>query len=197
MQSVKNELEVCHLYKYDESSPSCLVSTVDRYRGPKNVAKFMSVGDNVGHKDSDGYWIITYMRKRYKAHRIVWALCHGYIDSALDIDHKDGQASNNVLSNLRLVTRAVNQRNQGKSGSTNLAGVVGVTYQKSGNKGESRGQWLAGWTTLDGELKRKSFSTGKYGGEVAFSMACEYRAKMIEELNKQGAGYTERHGTTN
>lgn len=193
MQSVKNELEVCHLFRYDESSPSCLVSTIDRYRGPKNAVKFISVGDYVGHRDSDGYWIVTYLGKRYKAHRVVWALCRGYTDSALDIDHEDGEPGNNVISNLRLVERVVNQRNQKKSKTDTT--TTGVTYQESGNGVKIYGQWLAGWAGLDGKLKRKSFSTNKYGNDIAYGLACEYRAKMIEELNANGAGYTPRHGT--
>jgi hypothetical protein len=33
-----------------------------------------------------------------------------------------------------------------------------------------------------------------YGNDFAFELACNYRDKMIEDLNKAGAGYTERHG---
>jgi hypothetical protein len=39
------------------------------------------------------------------------------------------------------------------------------------------------------------FSISKLGNDEAFRQACEYRAKMIAELNEQGANYTERHGT--
>jgi hypothetical protein len=35
----------------------------------------------------------------------------------------------------------------------------------------------------------------KYGKEEAFRLAVEWRAARIKELNEQGAGYTERHGT--
>lgn len=28
----------------------------------------------------------------------------------------------------------------------------------------------------------------------AFRLACDYRVRMIEELNSDGAGYTEHHG---
>jgi hypothetical protein len=40
----------------------------------------------------------------------------------------------------------------------------------------------------------KKFSVKKLGLLPAFKAAVECRRKMIEELNGQGAGYTENHG---
>lgn len=75
-----------------------------------------------------------------------------------------------------------------KSLASNSTGVVGVCLQqpKSGER------FSAYW--YDNKVKSKSFSTHKYGYEEAFRLACEYRTKMIEELNAQGAGYSPTHG---
>jgi hypothetical protein len=43
--------------------------------------------------------------------------------------------------------------------------------------------------------KSKAFSCLKYGDEEALRLALEWRDKTIKEINEQGAGYTERHGT--
>lgn len=68
---------------------------------------------------------------------------------------------------------------------SNISGVTGVYL--------TNGRWIAQWRD-DKEAKTKSFSTNKYGHDKAFELACAYREKMIQELNAQGAGYTERHG---
>ena len=49
-------------------------------------------------------------------------------------------------------------------------------------------------TELDGKYRTKSFNINKLGVMVAFRDAVMYREKMIKEFNKQGAGYSERHG---
>lgn len=40
----------------------------------------------------------------------------------------------------------------------------------------------------------KTFSISKYGEKESFRLACEYRSKMIESLNANGAGYASTHG---
>lgn len=182
------EFDPFSLFYYDENSPSCLRSKIDRFRGKHNKALYIKAGDVVGHKDQNGYWIITYKRKRRKAHRIVWELYYGEIDESLFIDHLDGNPSNNRIENLRLVTRKINARNALHNGRS-FSGVVGVTFQQS----SKYSAWVAGAYGLDGRLVRRVFSCQKYGYGTALEMAISCRKQMIEELNKQGAGYTERH----
>jgi hypothetical protein len=76
-------------------------------------------------------------------------------------------------------------RNQ-KMRATNTSGVTGVVFY------EKNGSWVAEWL-VNSKHRSKSFSIKKYGDQ-AFQLACEYRAKMIAELNAQGAGYTSTHG---
>lgn len=47
---------------------------------------------------------------------------------------------------------------------------------------------------INGKKKCKFYSVNVRGEDEAFRLACEWRAKMIEEMNSQGAGYTEMHG---
>ena len=98
--------------------------------------------------------------------------------------------------NLRWANSETQARNKGKS-SVNTSGVNGVQfYDHQGRNGTSWLYVVATWYSLgtNGKAQNKKFSVKKHGLLPAFKMACEYRLKMIEELNAQGAGYTENHG---
>ena len=124
----------------------------------------------------------------------MWEIHNGPLKDGELVDHFDRDKTNNKIANLRSTTNAVNTRNARKS-RNNSTGVNGVAFVTRTNKsGNESSNYVATWMQLDGIEKQKSFACKKYGDEEAFRMACEYREKMIEELNKQGAGYTERHG---
>lgn len=73
--------------------------------------------------------------------------------------------------------------------SNNKSGVTGVRFY------EKKSVWLAEWREIEtGKLKRKSFSSKTYGDDVAFKLACDYRANMIAEMNRRGANYGPGHG---
>jgi hypothetical protein len=144
-------------------------------------------------------FVVQYNKTHWLIHRILWVMRNGEIDASaavrlngfadLDIDHIDGNSLNNSADNLRLVSTAVNMRNQ-KQHSTNTSGVTGVGFITTNGYTYARAQWY----NLSGELERKSFSCNKLGKDLAFSMACDYRQKMLTELNASGAGYSDRHG---
>jgi hypothetical protein len=108
-----------------------------------------------------------------------------------EIDHESGDRSNNKSWNLRLVGNVQNSRNKGTF-SNNSSGVTGVGFHtnKAGNL-----YCKAQWNDLKGKRKSKYFSVASLGLLPAFKQACVYRDAIISELNTQGAGYTERHGT--
>lgn len=76
-----------------------------------------------------GYVMVGLDGKHWGAHRIIWAL-HCGKPSAGDIDHINGNPSDNRISNLREVTRSENMRNQ-KVSTTNKSGHRGVYFLKS------------------------------------------------------------------
>jgi hypothetical protein len=57
----------------------------------------------------------TKKRTTIYLHRVVYELAHGTIPAGLHIDHIDGNKSNNLLSNLRLVTHQENHFNRTKA----------------------------------------------------------------------------------
>jgi len=58
---------------------------------------------------------------------------NGDIPTGMVIDHIDGNATNNLLSNLRLTTQRINTKNQCKR-VTNTSGHMGVYWSNTRNK---------------------------------------------------------------
>ena len=55
-----------------------------------------------------GAYVIPNKKQWYNLHRMVWTMFRGPIPYGLQIDHKDGDKSNNDLTNLELVTHQEN-----------------------------------------------------------------------------------------
>ena len=185
--------EWSEIFELSEESISGIKWTIDNYTGYLGTVLKAKKGDDVNvSQGKDGYYSISLgiNRSATKLHLVIFELYNNKkLDEGNQIDHIDGDVTNNKVTNLREVSRAVNMRNKGKT-RANKSGVNGVNSKDKGIKKIYR----ATWNDLDGKSCEKSFSVNKYGEEEAFRLACEYRAKMIEELNVEGAGYTERHG---
>ncbi len=76
----------------------------------------------------------------------------------------------------------------------NTSGFSGVSWDAKPWKNGIKLYAKAQWNKLEGGISSKRFSVDTFGLLPAFKLACEYRIKMIEELNAQGAGYSENHG---
>lgn len=186
--------ELSSRFVYTPDSPSGLVWKVNTYRGWNKQIQAAVAGTQAGALNPNGYWYVHYRSGRYlKAHRIVWMLHFGEIPPLMEIDHVDGDRGNNLIENLRLGSHASNCRNR-KLSITNTSGVVGVKLNLKKWKGGVKRYWQAKVSGLDGRVSTKHFSIDTFGNEAAFEMACSWREAAIKELNKEGAGYTERHG---
>lgn len=84
-------------------------------------------GKEAGAAHGEGYRIVMVNGVSYLAHRIIWKLVTG--EDPLEIDHIDGNRSNNRISNLRTVTSAENSKNM-KRAEDNSSGVTGVYFTK-------------------------------------------------------------------
>lgn len=89
------------------------------------TARCVKVGDTAGHVNEQGYIIIKYLGLAYKAHRLAWLFTNKEWPKG-DIDHKDGNKSNNAITNLRDVSRSTNALNTSVA-SKNTSGFRGVS----------------------------------------------------------------------
>lgn len=121
-----------------------------------------------------GYLKGTVMGAYCKAHRAAWAITNGQWPSD-QIDHIDGDKTNNRIANLRVVSNSINQKNRGMQ-SNNLSGFTGVSWHKVCSK------WCA---TIGVDGRQVHLGTFE---SLDDAIAARKRAEI-------GAGYTERHGT--
>ena len=133
---------------------------------------------------------VSIKNKRYKAHTIIWLLHGNTIKDGFVIDHLDGNPFNNKIENLQSKPKKLNHRNN-KMCKRNKTGVNGVCRVGKTNME----YYKVTWYNLQGRTCSKHFSIKRYGEAEAFRLACEHRRKVISELNTEGAGYTDRHGT--
>lgn len=92
-------------------------------------------GKSAGCFRADGYRVIRLHDKLYLGHRLAWALHFGEWPDKF-IDHIDGNPSNNMIENLRVVDRYGNNTNCKIKGN-NTSGCTGVWWHSANRK------WIA------------------------------------------------------
>lgn len=128
-------------------------------------------------KDAAGYYAIQIpqgIRRVVKKHELKWLLSYGEIPEGYEIDHRDGNVTNNSMNNLRLVTRKINSRNR-KKRSDNTSGITGINWSEYHNHYVIR-------RTIGNKRVSKSRKT------------LEEAILVLEELKKMDSTYTQRHG---
>ena len=178
--------------KYDETSPTGLTwvnSKCDKITNgvtPAGAFRYTRRGDP--EKVAVGY---NY--KDYAAHRIIWEMFNGPIPKGMIIDHINGNAFDNRISNLKCKTQRHNSQNSRKC-RDNSSGFAGVSWGVNKTKNTAR-TYAVGFVTIDGKRVVKSFSVNKLGIMQALKLAIQWRKDQIKKLNDLGNDYTERHGT--
>lgn len=117
-------------------------------------------GSVAGQISSWGYVRISLHNKKYSAHHLSWLMVYGEWPS-MQIDHIDGNKTNNAIGNLRLVTPSLNQLCNNKPRSNNKTGYVGVSKTSGGYKAQIKingeGRYLGEFTTA--ELAHAAYMT--------------------------------------
>lgn len=115
------------------------------------------------------------------AHRVIWKMMTGA--DPIEVDHIDGDRSNNRWTNFREVTSSGNNRNSSRR-SDNTSGVVGVFWNKQ------RGKWMA-ITALHGKQQYLGLFTS-FDEAVAARKAAEvehgFHPNHGREAVEQNAG---------
>lgn len=105
--------------------------------------------------------------RTYHAHRVIWLLAHKEWPKG-QIDHINGDASDNRLVNLRDVTASENLRNQRRAWN-NTSGVLGVSWNRP--CGKWRAQIMSGgrnihlgqFDDIDDAITARKAAEKKYG----------------------------------
>lgn len=79
-------------------------------------------GQIAGDIDGRGYRRIYFDGRHHKMHRIIWIMHNGDIPLDILVDHIDQNRQNNLIENLRLVTKSQNNLNR--------SDVKGVSWDK-------------------------------------------------------------------
>lgn len=116
--------------------------------------------------NGQGYRTGAMLGVTVKAHRIACLLMNKEWPD--QVDHEDGNTSNNIWSNLRCVNNIENGKNQ-KLHKTNKSGVCGVHW-----KTEKGGRWVASVTH---EGKKMYLGSSK-----SFDVAVKYRTTADENF---------------
>lgn len=91
-----------------------------------------NAGERAGTVNVHGYRQVWVCGVLLLEHRVIWAMCTGAWPQT-QIDHINGNKSDNRMSNLRLATASQNSRNV-KMHARNLLGVKGVSINMNGRK---------------------------------------------------------------
>lgn len=94
-------------------------------------ARGIAVGDIAGSTERDGYVRVRIYPFHYPAHRLAWVYMNGEWPDK-EIDHIDGNRSNNAIHNLRLATRSENKQNTKKAPKGSKSGLLGARATKDG-----------------------------------------------------------------
>jgi hypothetical protein len=111
-----------------------------------------------------GYIQIRVDGAKYSAHRLAWLYAYG-VNPIDEIDHIDGNKSNNALSNLRQATHAENQQNKPIQ-KNNSSGFVGICWHKGSGKWHAKIQHM-GRSMFLGQFDKKEDAYRRYLGAKA------------------------------
>lgn len=117
-----------------------------------------------------GYFRVSINYQLYQLHRVIWCMVTGNDPGDFEVDHEDGNRTNNKWVNLRLATTSGNQQNKNIQ-SNNKSGIKGVCWDKRYS------MWRA---TI--KLSSKSKHLGYFRDK---ELAGEAIRKAREELHKE------------
>jgi len=123
-----------------------------------------------GSMSKTGYSIVHINFKQYRQHRIIFLMFYGFMPN--QIDHIDGNKSNNKIENLRECTHQQNQINKSRTKS-NTSGYKNVFLNKRINRWgvrlKSNGKIIYGghYKTIEEANQKAIHLREKYHGEFA------------------------------
>lgn len=141
------------------------------WKGVAHPNKQYLLDKPAGSIHKTGYRHITWQGKPQKAHRLIFMLHHGYMPK--EVDHINGNRSDNRIENLRAVTRSENQCNRGVL-SSNTSGYAGVSWHKKSKS------WVVRVMKNGKTVVEKYFKNLELAGLVAEEARSLYHGKYAK-----------------
>ena len=102
----------------------------------------------LGTKHTLGYLKVQFNKQRYYVHRLIWEFFNGEIPCGYEVDHVDGNPSNNKIENLRLLTHTQNLHASRRL-TKNTSGILGVSWCSS------RSKWVASVKVKENHYRKR------------------------------------------
>lgn len=136
------------------------------------------LGKMAGCRTQRGYWKI-HIRGHFQVpvQTLAWIVSKGTIPDGIEVDHADGDPSNNRLSNLRLATSSEQKYNK-RVQSNNRSGLKGA-YFHACHKGK---KWRSQIRTGRGLVFLGYFHTAREAHEAYASAATKYHGEFARAL---------------
>lgn len=135
-------------------------------------SRFASKGARAGSPSGHGYRKISIDGVKYYEHHLAWFYVHGYWPD--ELDHKDGNGSNNAFDNLREATRTENNFNRSMTeATTGRAGLRGAYWDSRTSNWYSKIQiggqviWLGTFPSAEEAHGAYKVAADLYVGEFA------------------------------
>jgi hypothetical protein len=135
-----------------------------------NRSNRIFIGKIAGHY-VDNYIRIGIFKKEYLAHQLAWLYVNGIFPNS-NIDHIDGNKSNNSIDNLRICNQSQNQQNRKTSNKNNKLNLMGVCLDGRSKK------YIATIT-----LNRKQIWLGSFDTPELAHTAYLNEKRMIHNFN--------------
>ena len=135
----------------------------------------VNIGDIAGNDNVKGHLRVKYKNKTMFVHRIIYEMHYGAVPHGMQIDHKNGNKSDNRLSNIRLATAAQNSQNI-KKPLRNTSGCVGVDFNKSS------GKWMARISKQMNRIVIGYFDTKEEAYAARVAAEKEYHGDFAQSL---------------
>ena len=163
------------LLSYDPETGAMhwLPRTPDLFRGADYSSERVCRAYNSKHAgkaalntpNRDGYLTGNIWGRHYKAHRVAFALHHGFWPEG-EVDHINGDKADNRASNLRDVPRSVNALNRGWKGASPMRGVRrlsdGHSWQARISK-DGKEQYLGSFATAEEAMAARHRAEAAFG----------------------------------
>lgn len=145
------------------------------FKWRKRITGQISAGSPAGYVDQSGYVVITYKKKRYKAHRLAWLFVNGRFPSKL-IDHRNSIRRDNRYENLREADYFQNAQNSAvqKNSNSKIKGVCWAAHAK---------KWMA-YVNSNGSRNHLGYFSNK---DEAVAAVMAKREMLHREFHNHGS----------